>query len=164
MNIRHPFVVVFHRGFKRQRPGTRSSVRVLRQRHGPSCDKLKTYRPHWVVRQHPGKNWRRTSPIGSVGGRRLTVCATALTKPFQICQNRDAYKVGEIGSPLSLSRSHFSPLPLIRGRTSTTGCCCAERAFGNRRSAVDQVPAGLPGIPEFPAPPGEGPSPGTAGC
>lgn len=34
-NHQHAFLVFFHRGFKRQRPGTRNSARVLPQQRDP---------------------------------------------------------------------------------------------------------------------------------
>lgn len=61
-------LAVFHRGFRRLRQGTRSSVKVLPQQHGPYCGRLKIYRPRWADRQLPGKNWKRTSLIGLVRG------------------------------------------------------------------------------------------------
>lgn len=55
--------VILHRGFRRLRPGTRNSARASHQQRVPCCDRLRIYRRHWVGRQHPGKNWRKTSRI-----------------------------------------------------------------------------------------------------
>lgn len=149
------FLVIFHRGFRRQRLGTRSSVRVLPLQHGPYCDRLRTYRPHWADRQHPGKNWRRTSLTGQVRGRRLTVCAKQ-------SPNTVLYQVSKKLSVFFCS-SFNPPFLFNSGCPDTAGRCCGEGAIGNRRAAFHQVPAGLSGVPEFPASPGEGSSPGTAG-
>lgn len=67
------FPAIFHRGSRRPRPGTRSSVRASPQPHDPSCDRSRTCRHLWVDKLHPGKNWRRASLIGWVGGWRFTV-------------------------------------------------------------------------------------------
>lgn len=77
--FQHVFLVCVHRGFKRQRAGTRNSARVLPQQHDPYWDRLRIYRPHWVDRQHPGKNWRRASLIGWVRDKtvaKIQHCAT----------------------------------------------------------------------------------------
>lgn len=154
-NAHHVFLVIFHRGFRRQRTGTRNSVRVLPQQHGPYCDRLRTYRPHWVDRQHPGKNWRRASLIGWVRGKSLTACVKQSLK-YSIVQSEET--IFTFVLPLiPIFFSFFSGCP------GTAGCCCGEGTISNRRTAVCQVPAGLSGVPEFPGPPGEGPTPGTAG-
>lgn len=59
----HHSPVVLHRGFRRLRPGTRNSARASHQQRVPCCDRLRIYRRRWVGRQHPGKNWRKTSRI-----------------------------------------------------------------------------------------------------
>lgn len=57
---------------------------------------------------------------------------------------------------------HLFSLFGISGCSSTAGHRRGEGAISNRRSVILQVPAGLTGVPEFPCPPGEGSTPGTA--
>lgn len=150
----HVFLVFFHRGFKRQRPGTRNSARVLLQQHDPYWDRLRIYKPRWVDRQHPGKNWRRASLIGWVRDESLTVCVK-LSLRYSVV-------LSEANSPYHCSacNPHFL---FCSGRPGTVGRCRGEGAIGNGRTAVGQVSAGLPGVPEFIGSPREGPTPGSAG-
>lgn len=83
-DVRHIFLFIFHRGSKRQRLETRSSVRALPRQHGHFCDRSRTYRLHWVDRQHPGKNLRRTSLTGLVGDESLTITITAVYEAGKI--------------------------------------------------------------------------------
>lgn len=107
-------LICFNRGFKKQRLGTRSSVRVLPQQQGPFCDRLRTCRPRWVDKRQPGKNWRRIFLIGLVGCRVYCTCKI-------------------LGRILSL----YSPLVYFNSRCpDTVSCCCGEGACGGRGVVV----------------------------
>lgn len=135
--------VILHRGFRRLRPGTRNSARASHQQRGPCCDRLRIYRRRWVGRQHPGKNWRKTSRIDWV-----RVPSYILLSDMSVGLWEDLFYY------------FFNP---ISGFPGTAGHFCGEGAFSIRRTDVLQVPAGLSGVPEFPVPPGKGTTPVSAG-
>lgn len=62
-NPLHVILMCF-RDCRRQRPGTRSSARASPQQRGLCCGKSRTYKPRWADKLRPGRNWRRTFPIG----------------------------------------------------------------------------------------------------
>lgn len=63
----------------------------------------------------------------------------------------------------TISVSDSTPFLLHSGCPGAAGCCGGERAVGEWRAPIHQVPAGLSGVTDLPVPPGEGPARRTAG-